>query len=97
MRNLLDVRPDGGLARVDALDLIHAQVGGGVGGVDDDRDAVHGQHGGLGALGGLFVLQLTAGHTDGVGAVQRAGHAGGGVGGRQVDGRVGVDGLLGYD
>src|SRR5699024_1396608 len=58
---------------------------------------VHGQYCGPGARRGLFVLQLTAGHTVGVGAVQRAGHAGGGVGGQQFDGRVGVDGLVGFD
>src|SRR5699024_5204503 len=90
--------PGGGLADVDAADLVDAQVlDSGVGGVDDNRDAVHGQNGGGSALRGLLVLQLTAGHADGVGAVQSAGHACGGVGGHQLDGGVGVDGAVGFD
>ena len=94
---LLHIGPGGQLAGVDALDLVNGQILGGVGGVDDDCDAVQCQNGSLGTALDLGVLQLTAGHADGVGAVQRAGNTGGGVGGEQLKLSVGVDSLVGLD
>ena len=81
---LLHIRPGGQLAGVDALDLVNGQVVGGVAGVDDDGDAIQRQDGSLGAALDLGVLQLTAGHADGVGALQRARDAGGGIGGLEL-------------
>ena len=91
---LLHIRPGGQLAGVDVLDLVNGQVVGGVAGVDDDGDAIQCQDGSLGASLDLGVLQLTAGHADGVGALQRTGDAGGGIGGLEFKLSVGVDGLV---
>ena len=93
----LHVSPCGQLAGVDALDLVNGQILGRVGRVDDDCDAVQCQNSSLGTALDLGVLQLTAGHADGVGAVQRAGNTGGGVGGEQLKLSVGVDSLVGLD
>ena len=88
-------RPRWSARRCRCPDLVNGQILGGVGRVDDDGDAVQCQNGSLGTGLGLGVLQLTAGHADGVGAVQRAGNTGGGVAGEQLKLGVGVDGLVG--
>ena len=54
--DLFHLIPSGDLADIDALDLVNGQVLDGVLGVDDNGDAVHGQHGCLGAGFGFAVL-----------------------------------------
>ena len=84
------VLPVGDLAGVELGDLLHAQVADGVVGVDDDGDAVVGQHGLLQAGGLLLVLQRAGGQADVAGALLHGGDAGAGAGGVVVDGDAAV-------
>ena len=72
------VGPVGDLAGGELGDLLHAEVGHGVVGVDDDGDAVLGHGDGLDA--GFVILQVTGGQADVAGAVLGAGDAGAGTG-----------------
>ena len=86
---LLHIRPGGQLAGVDALDLVNGQVVGGVDGVDDDGDAIQRQDG-TWRRPRPRSPSAHAGHADGVGALQRTGDAGGGIGGLELQLGVGL-------